>query len=215
MCTHLDVRATNGGYTGTLYREVSLINKPQLQGPFAPPTDPAKGYPVELSPPEYGWARDFTPAVEYRIFDGLVRSGLFSFWVSPLDLWSEWCGMQTPYLWNVSGKHRYRCVSQDATDANTDQGKLALCTSAEDLPVCKDASDYEAPCVCLDDMKQFNFTLPQCSLTYCECSPTECHADLRGTGVTSFLRVDGDTMTGSITFDSTLEIPITLQRVKQ
>ncbi len=213
VCTHLDIRATNAGYTGTIYRETSTLNDPQVQGPFAPAKDPTKGYPVELTPDQYGQARDFTPGVDYRLFDGLVRNGYFSFWVSPLDLWSDWCGMQTAYPWTISGKQRYRCVPQDATEKSTDEGKLALCTSAEDLPTCKDRYGNENPCVCLDGTGEFNSAMPLCSLTYCECSATECHADVRGTAVTSVLSVDGDTMTGSIAFGLYFAPDITLQRV--
>jgi hypothetical protein len=213
VCTHLEIRATNGGYSGTIYREISGLNTPNVQGPFAPAQDPTRGYPVELIPKQYGYARDFTPAVNYRMFDGLVRSGYFSFWVSPLDLWSEWCGMQTAYPWNISGKQRYRCVPQSATEKNTDDGKLALCTSAEDLPTCKDTYGNVYPCVCLDDTGQFNSAEPLCSLTYCECSAAECHADLRGTAVTSVLSVNGDTMTGTIAFDTYFAQDITLQKV--
>jgi hypothetical protein len=213
VCTHLEIRATNGGYTGIIYREVSAQNDPQVAGPFAPVKDPTKGYPVELTPDQYGKARDFTPGVNYRVFDGLVRNGYFSFWVSPLDLWSDWCGMQTAYPWTISGKQRFRCVPQDATEQNTDEGKLALCTSAEDLPKCKDMYGNENPCVCLDETGEFNSDMPLCSLTYCECSATECHADLRGTAVTSVLSVDGDTMTGTIAFDHLFAQDITLQRV--
>jgi hypothetical protein len=202
VCTHLDIVAVRGGYSGTFYREVSQQNEPPVTGPFAPMTDPGQGYPVELRPDQYGAARDFVPGVRYRVFDGLVRSGELTFWISPLDVWTDWCNKQTPSRWDIRGRHEYRCVPQTASQADTDLAKLALCTSAEDLPYCADSSGVSQPCVCLDDTSQFNGALPLCSLTYCECSLTECHADMRGTSITSNLKIEGDTLIGAVTFDT-------------
>jgi hypothetical protein len=202
VCTHLEIQeGEQGGYVGTIYRERSPWNAPLVFGPFAPATNPTRGYPMELLPEEYGHARAFTPDVRYRLFDGLVRDGELTFWVTPLDLWTDWCGMQSSFQWEVSGKHEYRCVPQTASESDTDLGKLALCTSAEDLGYCEDAYSFSHPCVCLDDTLHFDFTLPLCSLPYCECSATECHADYRGTAITGTFRLEGDALAGNIAFD--------------
>jgi hypothetical protein len=198
VCTHIDIRATDGGFAGTLYRQRSLYNDAPVSGPFAPATDSAVGYPVELSPEEYGAAREVVPEVRYRLFDGLVRDGRLTFWVSPLDLWTDWCTLQSPHAWDVSGKREYRCVPQTASESDTDLGKLMLCTSAEDMPYCLDAYSLSYPCVCLDGASQFDFGLPLCGLNYCECSATECHAALRGTTIAASFRLEGETLVGTV-----------------
>lgn len=216
LCTHLDIRAgTNGGYVGTLYGEESVQNPPLVVGPFAPASDPARGYPVELSPDQYGSARSVVPGVKYRVLDGVVQDGQLTFWISPLDLWTDWCAMQAPYLWQLLDRREYRCVPQAASEIDTDLGRLALCTSAEDMPYCTAASSIEYPCVCLDETLQVDTSLPLCGLPYCECSSTECHADFRGTSVTASLRLVGDTLVGNLGYDvyTSNTIPVTLVKV--
>jgi hypothetical protein len=196
VCTRIEIRSTGGGFTGTLYKERSLYNESPVSGPFAPVTDPAVGYPVELTPEDYGHARSAIPGVNYRLFDGLVQDGRLTFWFSPLDLWTDWCAQQSPHVWDVSGKREYRCVPQSADEADTDLGKLVLCTSAEDMNYCDDAYSLSYPCACLDDESQFDFGLPLCGLNYCECSATECHAALRGTTMAASFRMEGDSLVG-------------------
>jgi hypothetical protein len=175
-------------------------------------TDPTIGYPTELAPRDYGHARDLVPGERYRLFDALVRSAQLTFWISPLDLWSGWCSLQTPSVWDVAGKRVYRCVPQSANESNTDEGKLALCTSAEDLPSCIDGHSNSVPCACLNRSSRPDYGLPLCSSSYCACSATACRADLRGTTITGSLRLVGDRLVGNITFD-VFGFPMTFAKV--
>src|SRR5205814_9030697 len=43
---------------------------PVVLGPYAPTTDPSKGYPVELSDQDYGALQRIAPEVRYRVLDG-------------------------------------------------------------------------------------------------------------------------------------------------
>jgi hypothetical protein len=182
-------------------RESPHQDEVPFEVPFAPVTDATVGYPTELSPAQYGIARDLVPGLRYRAFDGHARGDQLTFWVSPLEVWSDWCAMQTPHLWTFESRREYRCSPEGATEADTDLGVHALCTSAEELAYCTERSGFDVPCVCLDDREQFTFGLALCSLTYCECSADACQADFRGTTIPASLRLEGDTLTGNITFD--------------
>jgi hypothetical protein len=70
--------------------------------------------------------------VRYRVLDGTFDGTTLSFWLSPMDLWTDWCSLQTPYPFQLGGVKGYRCVPADASDQNTDLGKLSLCASAFD-----------------------------------------------------------------------------------
>jgi hypothetical protein len=209
VCTHLELtRDASGGFVGSLYRESSGPNPPRVAGPFASAMDPNVGYPTEVQPEQYGFLRDFSTDVRYRILDGAVRDGALSFFVAPLDLWDGWCQMQTSFPWVLGERREYRCVPQTATEADTDPGKLALCVSVDDLARCD-----ELPCACLDETGQFNFGIPMCSLAYCECSSSGCRADTNGTSVTATLSLDGDTLKGFIAFDTHFRSAITMKKV--
>jgi hypothetical protein len=187
-CRRVVIRALGDGtFQGTFFEP---SNGATVTGPFAPPTDPTKGYPTELSPAQYGVTRSFTAGVTYRVFDGIAKGAELTFWFSPLDLWTDWCGMQTPSVWNMEGKTRYRCVPQTADLSSTDLGRLVLCTSADELPQCSGAAGLSEPCVCQDVSSK-----PLCSAKYCECSATECHADLRGVPVVVQLTLEDGALT--------------------
>jgi hypothetical protein len=174
------------------------------------------GYPAEIQPEEYGFVRDFTPGIAYRVFDGVYRDAVLSFWISPLDVWQEWCAAQKPHAWDIDGRKEYRCVPQTADESNTDQGKLALCTSAEDLPMCREnvKDGVEVPCVCLDpDTGYMNFARPLCSLSFCECSPTSCVAYTRNTSITAHFEHEGDVLRGYVTVMTPDAFPMDLVRI--
>lgn len=215
VCTRLEiVKNADGTFRGTMSRASSLLNEPRVKGPFAPPTDFDVGYPTELEPKQYGDAREFTPEVEYRVFDGTFRDGVLSFWISPLDLWQDWCARQTPYVWEIEGRKEYRCVPQTADASNTDLGKMALCTSAEDFPMCQEKNGNPAPCPCVNEENGwFDFSLPLCSLAYCECSQTNCVAFTRNTSVASRFQLRGGELIGNVTVTTPGNTPVTLMRI--
>jgi hypothetical protein len=205
-CTRLEIRKErNGTYSGILLRSEDSFNAFPIRGPFAPAVDRDLGYPREISPKDYEYGRDFVPGIEYRVFDGLYRDGTLSFWVSPLDLWQDWCALQSPHVWDIEGRKEYRCVPQTADSTNTDLGKLTLCTSAEDYPLCTGREGYKAPCPCIDASGVWSYD-PLCSLAYCECGPAGCVAFTRNTSYTIRLRHEGDSLFGYV-FASTPQSP--------
>jgi hypothetical protein len=210
-CVRLTIRKEAGGtYSGTVLVQASAMNPRPVSGPFAPATDRSAGYPVGVDPKDYYHLRSLAPSVEYRVFDGVFRDGTLTFWISPLDIYQGWCALQTPHEWSLeegAGRKEYRCVPPSANETNTDYGKLALCTSAEDFPLCplKDATYYRLPCVCVNDQGQADGSSPLCSLSVCECSPGGCVAFTRNTSMSFNLRYDGKALIGSFSAPSLLK----------
>jgi hypothetical protein len=204
-CFHLDIQKDDAGAVeGTIHGQTDPTNNgtgigPPLMGPFMPATDPSVGYPPNVSPNDYLAAeRDPLPNVDYRLLDGNVTNGSFTFWFSPLDLWSTWCALQTPYAWNVGGQTQYFCVPPTATAANTDVGKFDLCTSAIDTgPLCTDSLGLMYPC-CFGDGGMFSGYRPECGAKVCECSATQCRASLRSAEMDATLTLEGGRLVGSV-----------------
>ncbi len=172
-CTHLEIqRGADGAFVGTVYL-VRLVAPFTIAGPFPMATDPTVGYPPMVSPSEYWELQSLTVGVRYRVFDGALIDSTFTFWISPLDLWTDWCALQSPSLWNVNGKQKYQCVPQSADTSNTDLGKLSLCTSSNDRQMCASDSSTES-CVCVNGSGG-----APCGPAACECSASACRAALR------------------------------------
>jgi hypothetical protein len=210
-CFHLDIRkGDGGGAQGSVYVEFSWKNSPGTpSGPFAPPSDPNVGYPTTVSPSDYFSAEQLCPDVDYRLFDGVMQNGTLSFWFSPIDLWSDWCGLQTPWPWDVVGERKYRCASQTADPSTTDLGKLALCTSAQDRPMCTDSNGFVHACICLADAGPS----PLCHRTVCECSASQCRADVRSVEHPATFALQGGRLVGTVSYVDYLASGVTLQRV--
>jgi hypothetical protein len=217
FCSNLEVRRNaDGSYTGTFYGEPSTVDRggsTPIVGPFAAVTDPSKGYPTELTPDQYWRARSFVAGVRYQLFDGAIDGQTLTFWLSQLDVWTDWCALQTPSVWTVGGRHEYRCVPQGADAGTTDMGKLALCTSNMDSPICTDRLGVPGPCACIDSSGFARVDLPLCSQAYCECSRSGCHADVRGGTMTGSLTFDGTKLVGTMSFGGGGQATITLGRV--
>jgi hypothetical protein len=121
-CFQIEIQQdASGAFHGTLRLEVSpnVDSGIELQGPFAPATDPNVGYPTTVNPSEYLSAEDGCSNVGYRLFDPVFAGGKFSFWFSPYDLWTDWCALQTPFAWYVRGETKYACVPQTADSSTT------------------------------------------------------------------------------------------------
>lgn len=200
-CMHLEVERGPAGERVGHVRWIRTSSYRRLSGPFAPPSDPDAGYPVEVAVANYHYLLSGVLAeVRYRVLDAVVAGERLSFWASPNDLWTDWCRMQTPHPFDLDGRRRHRCVPQNADSDNTDPGKLALCTSRGDWGVCEDASGELAPCACLRD-GNFDWT-PLCTRQACECSETGCGPNLRGGLI--FLQLDrrGEILEGVLETDS-------------
>jgi hypothetical protein len=197
-CLHIHIQQdVAGAFHATIRSDPNMFN-PVLQGPFAPATDPNVGYPTTLNPNQYYSAENFCTDVDYRLFDPLFANGTFSFWFSPLDLWSDWCALQTPFVWNVRGQTKYGCVPQTADSSTTDFGKLVLCRDAQDGPLCTDSTGVQGPCVCLNDAGVIVASVlrPLCSSSVCECTASQCRALLRTTALSATLTLSGDELAG-------------------
>jgi hypothetical protein len=149
---------------------------PAVAGPFPPPTDPAAGYPPGIGATDY---QDLSsrpvPGVPYRVLDGRIDGDRLGFWASPVDLWSDWCALQTSFPPDSQGEPR-RCVPGGATELDTDPGRLQLCSLA-----------------CL--------TPGNCSAPYCTCGPDRCRASLEGAAIPVTLsRVEDGRLLGSLSW---------------
>lgn len=195
-------RNQRGDLVGSVLLRNESSNTTMMSGPFAPVTNPDLGYPTEIVPDHYsdipyGGLKD----MPYRILDGHVSGGRFSFSWSAYDLWHDWCAMQTPYPWQVGDRQFYFCVPQDQNArASIDRGKLALCTSAEFLELCPAVhSDTHSliPCVCDTWATAKHRDAALCSPAYCHCDAKGC--DLNNAISYAFvdLSVGGDEMTGT------------------
>ncbi|HLK41151.1 MAG TPA: hypothetical protein VKU41_30580 [Polyangiaceae bacterium] len=217
-CRQMVIQQDSGGAVHGVIRLVPMANaSTPPQGPFPPATDPNVGYPPGVSPSDYfSLEANVAAGVDFRILDGVVGGGNFSFWFSSLDLWTGWCALQTPYARNVRGQGVYRCAPETATPANTDVGKLDLCSTATDTALCIDANGFSEPCVCLDDAGTYSGSLPGCGRSVCECSATECHADVRSGEENVSLAIEGTTLRGTIDDGvGASSSPITFLRVAQ
>jgi hypothetical protein len=234
-----DEVSTDGGMCGSDYECFQLVFQPDAsgavhgtirevsrccsypappQGPFAPATDPNVGYPTTVDPTRYFYLKGISLNVDYRLFDPVLQSSTLTFWFSPLDLWSDWCALQTASEWKVGGQIKYRCVPQTASSSTIDFGKYILCTSAEDGPQCTDSRGYQGPCVCADDSGIIGTTgadlwLPLCTRTVCECSATQCRGVVRDTEMNGSLVLSGGVLSGTIDGIFYPSAPVTFRRV--
>jgi len=215
-CVRLTIsRDGTGAVSGHLQVErtanaaVRLNRRPPLAEGL-PPVDPAVGYPPGMDPIAYGsliW--EFTPGVAYRILDGRVEDGRFTFTGSTMDLWHDWCVQQTSYRWMV-GDHAFAfCAPPDrALWQEMDEGKVVLCTPADLLePLCAAPGGSLLPCTCLGAGD------PRCGGAFCACSDSGCDADVRLLQYRVELSMQGDTMTGQwVDHRRLLSWSVTLQR---
>lgn len=213
-CAHLEIhQKPDGAFVGTIQydQDETVVG---VAGPFAPVADPDVGYPTELDPTNYYQLFEVAPFLRYPLLDANVEGNTLTFWFSPLDLWSGWCALQHSYHWIFEDHEGYRCVAQSADQSNTDLGKLALCLSYADGPVCKDTYGISYACACLSPDGEFlGKQLPLCGQFACECSPDECHAALRTHALTGRLTLDGGRLHGSINLSAYSEYSLTLARV--
>ncbi len=175
-----------------------------------PPVDPGVGYPPGMDPTSLGsliW--EFLPGVAYRILDGRIENGRFTFTGSTMDLWHDWCVQQTSYRWMV-GDHAFSfCVPPDRELwEGMDESKLSLCKSGDLTPLCAAPDGSLLPCMCISGDN------PSCGRPYCACTDAGCDADVQLLQDRVELSMQGDTMTGHwVQYGRDEHGPITLQRV--
>jgi hypothetical protein len=171
-------------------------------GPFAPVSDPERGYPTELDFSQYGGIASSTqPDVDYRVLGATVFGNKLAFQWNLHDLWASWCQLQRPYRWEVSDRTLYLCVPQDpAQQATMDRGKVQLCLAPRLDMVCE-----SEPCVCDDSSSQ------PCILRFCECDSQQC--DVRAVTRSAEVQFSSDGETAVLAVDSGADSPaITLRR---
>lgn len=129
--------ASNGVATGTL-----LLGDGAL---LPPPTDPDVGYPPGAQFPFPGGPLGLFEGFAYTMLDGNLSGSELTFRVAEVELWTQWCSLQTPVraMRDLDGGWEYRCVSSfganlvstdcSTTDPSTmqrmpvDCGKAGLC----------------------------------------------------------------------------------------
>jgi hypothetical protein len=116
------------------------------EGPLPPPpTDPERGWPDNDRVGFGGGAAYFHEGMTYTILDGGVREPEVRFRVTAVELWKDWCAIQTPH-WQ-EGSASWRCLpefvllsqsepgancvleQQTGPDLEVDVGKCGLCFS--------------------------------------------------------------------------------------
>ncbi|MBM4364020.1 MAG: hypothetical protein FJ104_15175, partial [Deltaproteobacteria bacterium] len=115
---------------------VTWLSPAEPAGPFAAATDPSVGYPPGLDPGGYATAAASPlSGVAYRVLDGWVDGETLSFWVSPVDLWTDWCELASPFAVTAGPSGiDYRCAPGGVTTPDVDPGRQALCGSSCLLP---------------------------------------------------------------------------------
>lgn len=194
-CLRLEiVRSDEGGtITGRLFWDPL---DPVLATTRPPPQDADSWYPPDA--PEGAlsdllWTRD--PAIGYTMLDAELDGGRLIFWFSPLEVWSEWCALQTSYR-HEGGEPHYQCIPPpDALEAATPElGKQVLCTNELSNGICE-LGDQPAPCNCVTDAGESSYDSPLCSPAACHCDADGCVTNWHARRNWIELRVDGDRMT--------------------
>jgi hypothetical protein len=193
---------------GEVTGSVHFDRTDDIHGPFQPPQDPNVGYPIELDVTKYEYlVGNSVPGVPYRILDGGFENGRLTFTFANLDIWHEWCRLQTPYPWQLGGRGFYFCVPQDdAAQTSIDEAKIVLCTSADFGPLCSDGGSGLEPCSCAAGVN------PRCSGAYCHCDSQACDADLESRHQVH-LTLEGGRLSGTLSADSLSSDPVALERV--
>jgi hypothetical protein len=195
-CVRLTLaRDSTGNVTGTFQTERTTVPEglPDVAGPLPPAEDPDVGYPLGAAPETYaGYVHAFPPSIPYRVLDGRFEAGRLTFAWSPLDLWNDWCALQTSYRWTVGERAFALCVPQDRAQwEQLDEGKIVLCKTDDLEPFCS-GSGGPLPCACIGDGP-----LPRCGPAYCQCDDARCRANVGRALFRVELFVEGETMTGS------------------
>jgi hypothetical protein len=188
-CAWLVIAAASGNaLTGTLYFGL----EPQAWL-FRPASDPDHGYPTELPPDSYVGQLGLQRGVAYRVLDGVLQDGHFTFAWSPYALWQDWCALQTPFEWHVGERSFYFCVPQDpAAQAAIDTGKDRLCTSPDFGPLCRDDQGNSLPCLCTGPDAS-----GRCTPAFCHCTAARCDANTLGL-LNADLTLSNDHITGRL-----------------
>jgi hypothetical protein len=184
ICARLELGTGGAGVGGTIawQRLTDSALDEGISGPFEPPSDASRGYPQGVGPELYGRLIGAVPRVPYRMLDGTYSEGRLSFWYSPVDLWQEWCALQTPFPYDQYGRKGYRCVPPGATEENAELGPLVLCTSQWDFGTCAE----RVPCVCQDSSAS-----PLCKpAAMCNCTSAGCAPAVRAFVVKMSIEVD-------------------------
>jgi hypothetical protein len=205
-CLWLDIaQSADGSVRGS----VNFDRTFDVRGPFKPPQDPDRGYPIEVSVNDYS-TLSFIPQarVPYRILDGSFANDRLTFSWSYLDIWHDWCALQHPYPWQIDDQRFYYCVPQDAEARSMiDEGKDILCTSADFEPLCPDEKGNLFPCICSLDVSK-----PHCSRAYCRCDSQSCDAELHALTYPVDLTLQDGRLVGTWNSDPRTKWSITLQR---
>jgi hypothetical protein len=112
-----------------------------------------------------------------------------------MDLWRDWCSLQSPYPWVIAGQTFHACVPQDAASrAAIDDAKVVLCTAITSASQCPLPDGTYYPCNCPPETAPD----PRCALSACSCDATGCGANVQvGMPFTVALTFDGERLAGT------------------
>jgi hypothetical protein len=168
--------APDGGATGTL-----LLGDGKL---LQPATDPNVGYPPGEQFSIHG-SLGYYEGFPYTIRDGQWNGSRLTFGLAEVELWRQWCSLQTPYLLayrEPDGGREYACAPNSGFGYSSDQMGCSVTdpSTMQDVPI--------------DCGK-----LGLCENYTCECSATACRASsLIELGLTLDLTISGPTADGTI-----------------
>ena len=140
-------------------------------------TDPDVGYPVGAT--RTSW--ELVPGASYPIKTASVESARIQLAVSSLDLWGDWCALQTPYASSTASG--YSCQPDHVTTGESG------CTAG-------------SPAVAVDCGK-----LQTCSIASCSCTASGCTA-FELSGSNDFTRFDGALADGGESLVGTLALGV-------
>lgn len=152
-----------------------------------PPTDPDVGYPpgVQFS---IGGPFGFFEGFRYTILDGHLNGSTLTFKVAGLELWSQWCTLQRPFLSYRApdGGGDYSCVRPWSLGGNS-AGNPAGCTLTDPTSLMSMPIDCGKAQLCWLGNEP------------CECSATACRgSSSTEPDITFDLTITGATADGTI-----------------
>jgi hypothetical protein len=167
--------AEDGGASGTL-----LLGDGTL---LQPPTDPDVGYPPGAQFPFPGDALSFFEGFPYTMRDGHFSGSRLTFRLSEVELWTQWCALETPYRFipnGLDGVWNYACTPNWGFSSGPMGCTLQDPSTMQDVPIdCGKAG--------------------LCNSYACACSATRCVvSSLPGIGLSFDLTIQGASADGTI-----------------
>jgi hypothetical protein len=168
--------ALDGTATGTL-----LLGDGSI---LQPATDPNVGYPPGV---RFAGSLPVVEGFSYTLVDGTLKNGRLTFHVAEIEVWTQWCAIQTAYALQPDGGGLYSCLPSGSTGFKGNACFAVDPTTMQNLPIDCGKSDLcsafpgMAPC--------------QCSATGCLIDPSA-NSDISFDLMVAGAKADGTTSGG-------------------